>query len=200
MSHQDTYLVPRGDGKGDPIVVDLRGISLAESRIGEVATVTQHKAAELLSAYNESWFLLNKSVTIIAYERSRADDAVRRARAVALLSYTDADLKSRGHSKGSADLREALAELDQGVIAAKDRLNEIRMIHALLEGKMKAFENAHNAVKKLVATTQLPTEPLRGGNMPAPYSAPAPGRVIDDPLDAAADEPLPEGFGHYGRR
>lgn len=186
------YIVPRGDGTGDPIILDVAAVVKAESRLQEVAQVNVHTAAELLSTYNEHWLTLHKNVTMLTYERNRADDSVKRAYAEALLNCNDELIKKKGHSKASQDLREAVANLDPDYIRAKERLNEIKAVLEYMVGKRQAFENAYNSVKKLVATPQLPMQPPRYG--------------ADDPFNDRRPQPqtpqydddevveMPEGF------
>lgn len=157
----DKYIVPRGDGVGEPIILDMVRVASAQSRLQEVATVNLQNASELMSTFNEVWLELNRSVTMLTYERARAEDSLKVAHAESILDCSDEIIKKRGHAKSSEGLREAVADLDPRVRSAKERLNEIRAVYSYLDGKMQAFANAYTAVKKLVATMQLPTVPLR---------------------------------------
>ncbi len=179
---QTRYEVPSGDGQGAPIVLDIAAVVQAESRLQEVANVNAHNAAELLATYNDSWLQLNKSVVRLTYERNRAENTHKRTKALVLLDCNDEEMKKRGYTKSSQDIREALVETDPTVTAAKDRLDEIRAVLDYLVGKQKAFENAYTSVKKLVGTTQLPLRPLNDtGRQP----------LIQD---AGADDSIPETF------
>lgn len=160
-SGKGLYVVPRGNGEGEPIVVDVTAIVKSEARLGDVAFVNGHTAPELLATFNDSWLKLSDSATMLTYERNQAENCWKRFKAEALLDVTPAKLKVRGHEKPSQDLREALMELDPRVIRAKDRLDEIRAVLDYLNGKAGAFLNAYNSVKKIVGTPSLPSEPPR---------------------------------------
>lgn len=191
----DTYMVPAGDGAGPGYELRLADILAAESRLHEVAAVTLHKAPELMSTFNEMWLKLQRSAVILTYARSKAEVGVKRAKAQALLNCDEAAVKAHGHPKSSQDLREAVAELDPGLATARDRLDEIKAVLELVQGKMEAFANAYSAVKKLVATMQLPSQPLRDGNRPEPYGAPRPDKNDAPSQPLNDDDPLPDWCG-----
>lgn len=176
--------VPAGDGNGE-VIVNLAEIVKNEARLAEVATVTQITAPELLSTYNEVWLKLHRLTTRLTFERNKADNCLKRAKATAKLLCTDETLRVKGHTKSSADLREAIVELDPEVVAAKDRLDTIAVVLSMVEGKREAFYNAYNSVKKLTYYGQLPPAKYGDGNQPAPL-----GRKteVDPDLD------LPDGF------
>jgi hypothetical protein len=95
-----------------------------------------------------------------------------------------------GHNKGRADLRAAFVQRDPQVQATKDRLDEISYVLEVLRGKMQAFFNAYNSVKKLVSERGLPGQQYGDANRPAPY---APPKTIASQPKASEDD-LPPGF------
>lgn len=164
---------PRGDGRGNPIRIDLYKMIEAESRLAEVAFVTLDKAPELLSTFNKTWLDVQRTVVTLRSEYVKAKEAVRRRKAVMMLDYVEDILKAKG-LKSSADLREAVVDADEEYCQAKDREHQLASIISLLEGKMQAFENAYTAIKKLLSTVQLPAQPLRdrGDEETSPESLP----------------------------
>lgn len=189
---QGKYVVPSGKGVGPPLILDIISVVQAESRLQEVAFVNMHTAPELLSTFNKCWLDLDNSVTRLIYEKACAQDTHERLRSEALLNCTDESIKQRGHSKASADLREAMVSINPTVIEAKERLNEIVAVLNYLQSKKQAFENAFTSVKRLVSGQQLPTQPLRDRPQPS-VEAPRklPGGYIEVPHTTvwpAADE------------
>ena len=83
----DYYLVPTGDGKSK-IPISLVEIAKAEQRLQDVAIVNKFNAPELLACFNDNWLKLNKSVTMLTYQKNIAENTHRRAKA-------EAKLKSR---------------------------------------------------------------------------------------------------------
>jgi hypothetical protein len=204
---EGTYVVPRGKGDGDPILLDIKAVVTAEQRLQEVAFVTREKAPELLATYNQHWLTLNDAVTMLTFERNEADGAVKDAYSEALLDVNDEALKKRGHAKGSQDLREALATLDPRHKEARARLNEIKAVLSYVEGKRKAFEHAYQSVKKLVDEGKLPERPLHAPTelarkSAARFSAPMDFSKVDTGLydDPMLDDlpgfvpPKPQGY------
>lgn len=189
MEQALTYSVPTGDGKSI-IQIELEEVIKAELRLSDVAIVNQHSAPELLATFNDSWLKLNRSVAILTCEKNKAENANRRARAEAKLNCNDEVIKAKGHSKASADLREAMVELDPEVQQTKERLDEISVVLELLKGKQQAFYNAYGAVKRLVDSRTLPDRHYGDAGRPEPFSAPQPDPASQDP-DL---QPLPAGF------
>jgi hypothetical protein len=163
------YLVPTGDGT-NKIAIDLVEIVKAEQRLCDVAIVNQHTAPEMLSTFNDIWLKLNRSVTQLTYQRNVAENCHKTAQATAKLNCTDEAIKALGHSKASADLREAFVQKDAEVQKTKDRLDEISFVLETLRGKMQAFYNAYNSVKKLTDGRNLPGQHYGDANRPETFS------------------------------
>lgn len=187
------YKVPTGDGK-NTISIDLVEIVKSEFRLKDVAIVNQFTAPELLSSFNDTWLKLNRSVTQLTYQRNVSENFYKTAIADAKMACTDDALKSLGHSKGSADLRAAFVQRDPEVQKTKNRLDEISFVLETLRGKMQAFYNAYNSVKKLVSDRSLPGQSY--GNVYRPQVfAPPKDTIPEEQLKQDPDlEPLPEGF------
>src|ERR1017187_10822689 len=162
------YLVPTGDGT-NKIAIDLVEIVKAEQRLCDVAIVNQHTAPEMLSTFNDIWLKLNRSVTQLTYQKNVAKNGHKTAQATAKLNCTDEAIKALGHSKASADLRAAFVQRDAKVQATKDRLDEISFVLETLRGKMQAFYNAYNSVKKLVSDRGLPSQKYGDANRAVPF-------------------------------
>jgi hypothetical protein len=160
---QTTYLVPCVSDPGKSIGIDISEIVKAETRLEDVAIVNIQTAPELLTTFNKNWLDLHRMVSILGYEKNKAENLLKRTKALALLDCNDAAVKARGHSKASADLRDALTELDPQVIEAKDRLEELTVLVLYLKGKQDAFQKGYESVKKLVGSGQL--APARHGEI-----------------------------------
>ena len=163
-SSTGTYIVPAGDGKGPALVIDIVSVVKSEIRLMDVAHVNKGTAAELLATFNDSWLQLNKTVTLLTYEKNKAESRLSTARADALLLCTEKYLATLGYKKSSKDIRDALIEKDPEVIRATESLNEIRAVLDYLKGKMQAFENAYNSVKKLISMNTPQPRPLHGND------------------------------------
>lgn len=159
ITSNSLVLCPKGDGSGE-IQLDLGKLLKAESRLDEVAYITGAKAAELLSTFNTTWAEIQKTVVTLRREYIKAKSVTRGVRASILLNDAEEILKLKG-LKSSADLRDAVVECNAAYQEAQDREHNLASIVAFLEGKLQAFENAYTAVKKLLSTVQLPSQPIR---------------------------------------
>lgn len=166
---ETNYLVPSVD-KQNQIAVNIASIVKAESRLQEVAVVNAHKAPELLATFNQAWLELNRAVTMLTYERNRADAARKQAKAEAILCCNDEAILKRGHKKASADLREAVSELDPEYKRLSGTLNEQEALLSYLKGKQEAFRKGFQAVKELLDGGHLPREKYGDGNRPQAFS------------------------------
>jgi hypothetical protein len=191
---QNKYLVPTGDGT-NKIAIDLVEIIKAETRLQDVAIVNQFTAPELLSTFNDTWLKLNRSVTQLTYQKNIADNKYKDAMADAKLSCTEAYLQTLGHSKGSTDLRNAVVQTNPDVQSAKERLDEISFVLEVLRGKMQAFYNAYNSVKKLTDGRTLPGQRYGDVNRPDSFAPPKPVPVQKQIEQDPDLQPLPAGFG-----
>lgn len=196
MIESDTkFLLPSGDGNTQ-IAIDLEEIAKSEQRLKDVAIVNSFTAPEMLSTFNDIWLKLNKSVTLLTYQKNIADNSYRRNKAEAKLSCTDEAIRKRGHTKSSADLREAVVELDENVQRAKDRLDKLSFVLDILRGKQEAFLNAYNSVKRLTGGSSLPQRSYGDANRPEPYQDTRSQQSYDlnSPNRPDLEEPLPQGF------
>ena len=195
MEDNSSYLVPTGDGKSR-ISIDLIEIVKAELRLGDVAIVNQFTAAEMLSTFNNTWLLLNRSVTQLTYQKNIAGNHHKNAIADAKLNCTDETLRALGHSKSSADLREAVVQKDLKVQSTKERLDEISFVLETLRGKQDAFYNAYNSVKKLTGGNSLPGQHYGDANRPESFTQPPPRQIpTEKQVEQDPDlQPLPSGF------
>jgi hypothetical protein len=192
---QTTYLIPSGNGDGQIIGINIEEIVKAETRLQDVAIVNIHTAPELLATFNKAWLDLQKIVSLLTKEKLMADNAFSRARAEALLDCTTDYLKAKGHTKPSADLRNALMEIDPRVTQAKERLDEIRVILMYLSGKQEAFREGFSSIKKLVAAGQLPLAHHGNGERPESFT-PTKQTINYQQKQPDLDDPLalPDGF------
>jgi len=184
---ETSYLVPSVD-KPNKIAVNIAEVVKAEARLSEIAIVNSHKAPELLATFNQAWLELNRIVTMLTYERNKADTAQKGAKANAILCCNDAAILAKGHKKASADLREAVSELDPEVLRFSDMLNELEALLGYLKGKQEAFRKGFQAVKELLDRGHLPNEKYGDANRPQAFSQ----RPVEDDNDGLT---LPNGFG-----
>jgi hypothetical protein len=181
-SPEGKYVVPRGCGEGDPLIIDIAGVARATTRLQEVAIVNIQKAPELMATFNQYWQDANDAVTALTSERDAAKAALEEAEAEALLDLVQSEDPKKKKIAGSADVRKAAVAIDPRVKKANERLNEIKTVLSYVENKAKAFENGWRSVRTLTETYRTPPPQL------SPTRA-APGAfggntVPDDPFES----------------
>lgn len=146
---QDALRVVRGKPNTGIIVVPLQGIFDAEARIPEIAALTPHKAPELLSAFNAAFLEVDGFVKQIEMELTVAKQHQNVVKSIVLLDKSDQILKDKG-LKASADLRQAVVEVDPDYQAATERVNALEAAREYVKGKARGMEMAYSSVKKLI--------------------------------------------------
>lgn len=181
-SPEGKYIVPRGCGQGDPIVVDIAGVVRATIRLQEVASVNIQKAPELLATFNQYWQDANDAVTLLTAERDAAKTALEEAESEALLDLVQSEDPKKKKIAGSADVRKAAVAVDPRVRKANERLNEIKTVLSYIENKASAFENGWRSVRTLTETYRTPP-PTLSGRVAAPAAFGADSKVEEDPFE-----------------
>ncbi len=145
----ECIVCPRGSGAGSPIIIDLKAILKAESRVIEVQAVTPTKAGELLATFNVSWRDLHQHIVFLEKEKNDAERSLNRIRSTIVLDKVPEILKARNLTNNEHH-REAVVTLDPEYQEAEERMDIIEAISELLKGKLKSFEMAYTSVKKLL--------------------------------------------------
>ena len=197
MSQKNIIIsIPRGDVGLDAepskavFVLEATDMQTAEARLFEVATVTPHKANELLALFNNAFLIAGKGLVQARYQHVKAEQAVSKRRAVIVTDILPTKLQEKGLATarsplGSEDIRAAFIEQDEDFIALTNRKDQIRAVVELLDLKKKAFENAYSSVKKILGENNYTAtnRDLSGGHG-------------DDPIEAGDNiTPRPHGWG-----
>lgn len=135
-----------GDRKA--VTLDLSKSRNAESRIIEAKTVTLASYPELEYAYNEGYRECKYNLVQIGYELTQAEKALRKSRSEALLDRYPEFLKEKG-LKDNGSIRDAFLEKQEDILKAQDRIDMLKAMEQLLDGKIKVFENTCRYMKKV---------------------------------------------------
>jgi hypothetical protein len=147
--NEESLKVVKGKPNSGIIVVPLKDILAVESRIPEIAFVTPHKAPELLAAFNVAYLELDKHLKVVEMEVVTAKQNQSVIKATVLLDKCEEVFKTKG-IKPSADLRQAIVDLDPDYRAATERVNALEAASEYLSGKIKVIEMAFGSVKKII--------------------------------------------------
>lgn len=149
---KQAIICPRADSSIEAIVIDLRAILVAESRMIEVQSVTPAKSAELCMAFTISWRDLHQNICFLEAEKLKAQRVVDCRKAILLLEVIPEMLKNKKASSND-DNRKAVIALDEEHTRAQETVDQITAIIELLKGKMKAFEMSYTTVKKMMGAS-----------------------------------------------
>jgi hypothetical protein len=129
------------------MTLDLTKIKEGEDRLYEAQNVTVISYSNLEYVFNEGYREAKKHLSQVGYQITRAEKALREAKSRALLDEYPVFLKDR-NMKDSAQIRDAYLETVKDYTEAQDRIDMLKAVDALLDGKVKIFENTCRYMKK----------------------------------------------------
>jgi len=146
--------VPRTD-PANPLILDTTTIVYAQQRLPEVAYSNQARAPELMALFNMAYLDTTRCLAKLEYELIQTKTKANSVRAILLLDRLPAMLQAKGLATtrsplGSEDIRQAFLDSDPEYLQALELVNQTQCYIAALEGQKRAFENAYNAVKKML--------------------------------------------------
>jgi hypothetical protein len=133
------------------MVLEMALVYQAEQRLHEVKIASPASAPELSGFFNEACNMTTKYLAWVEYEILQAKKYFDLAKAAVVLEKAPEEYKKFKDSgiKFNEDFREAVIARDTDCQARLDIMNSLQAIKAILEGKMKAFERAHYAVRNV---------------------------------------------------
>lgn len=142
-----TELTIPGFGPHPTLKLDTSKIKEAESRLSEAQVANPATYANLEYIYNEGYREAKRHLSVIGYQITLAEKSLREAKSIALLDNYQPFLKETGH-KDSAQIRDAFLERDLDYTGAQDRIDMLKAMEKLIEGKVHVFENTCRYMKK----------------------------------------------------
>lgn len=144
----DQSLVIPAFQKSSEMQLSLSKTREGESRLIEAKMVNPITYAELTSCYSDGYRELKRHLATVGYELSKADNALETAKSNFLIDKYQEKIKDLPKSYDSADLRKAWLMRDTEYLAAKDRVDMLKAVEALLDGKIKVFEKTVQFMNK----------------------------------------------------
>ena len=129
-----------------PIPLPMNAIREGESRLIEAKMVNAATYADLEYVFGEGYREAKKNISVIGYEITKAEKALREAKSIAILDEYPSFLKEKG-LKDNATVRDAYLETVKDYVAAHDRIDMLNAMLSLMEGKIKVFENVSRWMK-----------------------------------------------------
>ncbi|CAB4127291.1 hypothetical protein UFOVP75_123 [uncultured Caudovirales phage] len=187
-SSKSELVVPAGNPEKPVLKMAVDYIRRAESRIGEIASMTPLKAPELLATFNQAWMDATRFATMLEAQKVEAQRNVDKVRSVILIDKIPGILLAKNLATpkspmGSEDVRNAIIDVDVDYNAAIDRYNTIVCYLDLMKGKAKGLEMAYTSVKRILGEHSFNYKPNYGDR--------------SDPTASEAGQT--SGFGNYDR-
>jgi hypothetical protein len=136
---QYALTIPAFNGSSE-LQLGLEKTREGENRILEAKNVNPSTYTDLESCFNEGYRELKRHLATLGFQIGLAEKALETAKSVFLLDkYYPEIMKDKPKSMDSPDLRKAYLMRDEAYIAALDRINMLKAMEALLDGKIKTF-------------------------------------------------------------
>lgn len=134
-------------GSSPQIVLDISAIREGENRLIEAKVVNPATYSELEYVFNEGYRNARSHLSVVGYEITKAQKALREAKSRCILDEYPEFLKEN-KLKDNATVRDAFLERQHDFVTAQDRIDMLLAIQHLLEGKIKVFENVCRYMRK----------------------------------------------------
>lgn len=131
------------------LILPLDKTREGERRLLEAKDVNPITYVELESAYNEAYRELKRHLATIGFQITKAETAVEIAKSDFLIDEYPAIIQALpSKSMDNADFRKAHLMRDTDFTDACDRVNMLKAMEALIDGKIKVFERTCAFMKK----------------------------------------------------
>jgi hypothetical protein len=133
-------------GSTPSLILDVSKIREGEARLVEAQMVNPATYANLEYVFNEGYREAKRHMSVIGYQITQAEKALREAKSTALLDEYPEFLK-KSAIKDSAQIRDAFLERYVPYTSAQDRIDMLKAMESLIDGKIKTFENTCRYMK-----------------------------------------------------
>jgi len=139
-------IVPPFNGS-QSIALPLSSIREGERRLIEAKMVNAATYADLEYCFGEGYREAKKNMAILGFEITKAEKALREAKSIAILDEYPQFLKDN-QLKDNSTVRDAFLERQKSYVIAQDRIDMLKAMLELMEGKIKVFENTSRYMRK----------------------------------------------------
>jgi hypothetical protein len=163
LSGQKMLEIPRGRGVGSPLAFNATPIYSAIEQIDQIRRATPMTAPDLMATFTMAMHSSSKLISLLELEKSYAEASLREAKAIAILDRADAMLATR-NMKSTADLREAVVNLDPDVVASRERLDQLNTMLTFFTNTYQELREALYGTKKICDIyLKIPNDPNTAG-------------------------------------
>lgn len=146
FADENALVIPQYDTR-PAVPLDFGKIREGEQRLVEAKVVNPATYRELEFTFNEGYREAKKNISVVGYEIAQAERIIRRVKSEYLLDAYPAFIKEKRLNDNTAN-REAFLERQDDYVDAVGRLEMLKALESLLEGKVKVFENVCRYMRK----------------------------------------------------
>lgn len=129
------------------VTLNFSGIKEGERRLIEARLVTPVTYSDLEHSFNEGYREAKANLSVIGYEITQAERIFRRIRSELILDEYPNFLKE-SKLKDNATVRDAFLEKNPKFVDAQERINMLKAMESLMDGKIRVFENVCRYMRK----------------------------------------------------
>ena len=137
--------------------VDVTKLVKYTNKIKDIGSLQKMMAPLYLRDFIEAIDVSSTMLSMAIHADHKADALVKNAEAIAFLDKAGDYLKAKG-IKDSAEARKRYIDIDSDVVAAKDEKARTTALVSFLKNKVRVFQDAHNAIKKIAYGDQNMTD------------------------------------------
>jgi hypothetical protein len=129
--------------------IDVTQLAVYLGKVKEIASVNKMMGATYLRDFIEGQDVAGAMLARAIREDAKAKAKLEQSEAIAYLDYASDYLKSKG-IKDSSEARKRYVDIDENVIAAKDKKAQTEALVSLMKNKLAVLRMAHDDLKKIL--------------------------------------------------
>lgn len=146
FADKNTLTIPPSQNR-PAVEVDMTKIREGEQRLLEAKVVNPATYTELEFTFNEGYREARKNLSVIGYEIAQAERLIRQIKSIHLIDTYPGFIKENRLNDNTAN-REAFLERQGDYVEATERLEQLKALESLMDGKIKVFENVCRYMRK----------------------------------------------------
>lgn len=129
--------------------IDVTRLAVYLDKVREIASINKMMGATYLRDFIEGQDVAGELLARAIREDAKAKSKLEQAEAIAYLDKATDWLKAKG-IKESSEARKQYIDIDEDVIAAKDKKAMTEALVSLMKNKLSVLRQAHDDLKKIV--------------------------------------------------
>lgn len=129
--------------------IDVTRLVIYLNKVKEIASINKMMGATYLRDFIEGQDIAGQLVAKAVQEDIKAKSRLEQAEAIAYLDKASDYLKSR-QIKDSSEARKRYVDIDEDVLAAKDKKAQAEALVSLMKNKLSVLRQAHDDLKKIL--------------------------------------------------